>query len=272
MSQTTGDESQDEDGGGGGGGGGGEGGGGADAGTAAESPTGSLRVEGLSAGYGELRIVEGVDLRVDAGEFVAIIGPNGAGKSTLLRSLFGLADRDGGRIAFDGESVEDASTVELVERGMGLVPQEANVFPDLTVMENLRMGAYTTGDLSEETLSRVYDRFPILAERTDQLAGTLSGGQRQMLAISRALVTDPDLLVLDEPSAGLAPDLVLDLFEEIEAINADGTSVLVVEQNAEEILKRADRAYVLTQGQIRREAPAETLLNDETVREEFLGG
>lgn len=231
-----------------------------------------LRVRGFDAGYGELEVVQDVDLDVAAGEYVTIIGPNGAGKSTLLKGLFDLADRQGGTVEFDEQDISEASTVEVVSAGMGLTPQESNVFPDLTVAENLTMGAYTRDDLPQSVLDRVYDRFPILEERTDQLAGELSGGQRQMLAISRALITDPDLLVLDEPSAGLAPDLVQDLFDEIDAINDSGTAILIVEQNAEEILRRADRAYVLTQGQIRREAPAEELLDDETVQEEFLGG
>jgi ABC-type branched-subunit amino acid transport system ATPase component len=231
-----------------------------------------LEVSGFDAGYGDLKIVEGIDLTVSEGEYVTIIGPNGAGKSTLLKGLFGLADRQGGSVTFEGEDISAASTVDIVSGGMGLSPQEANVFPDLTVEENLKMGAYTRESLPQSVLDRVYDRFPVLAERTDQVAGELSGGQRQMLAISRALITDPDLLVLDEPSAGLAPDLVQDLFDDVDEINEDGTAVLIVEQNAEEILGRADRAYILTQGQIQREAPAADLLDDETVQEEFLGG
>ena len=231
-----------------------------------------LRVQEFDAGYGDLQIVEEVSIEVGEGEYVTIIGPNGAGKSTLLEGLFDLADRQGGTVEFDGTDITAASTVEVVSAGMGLTPQEANVFPDLTVQENLTMGAYTRDTLPQSVLDRVYDRFPILQERTDQLAGELSGGQRQMLAISRALITEPDLLVLDEPSAGLAPDLVQDLFDEIDAINDNGTAILIVEQNAEEILSRADRAYILTQGQIRREAPAGELLDDETVQEEFLGG
>ncbi len=231
-----------------------------------------LQLREFDAGYGDLRIVEDVTISVDEGEYVTIIGPNGAGKTTLLEGLFDLADRQGGGIEFDGRDLSSASTVEVVTAGMGLTPQEANVFPDLTVEENLTMGAYTRSDLPQSVLDRVYDRFPILKERTTQPAGELSGGQRQMLAISRALITEPDLLVLDEPSAGLAPDLVQDLFDEIDAINDNGTAILIVEQNAEEILSRADRAYILTQGQIRREAPASELLEDETVQQEFLGG
>jgi branched-chain amino acid transport system ATP-binding protein len=231
-----------------------------------------LQVREFDVGYGDLLIVEDATLDVEAGEYVTIVGPNGAGKSTLLDGLFGQADRLGGEVVFDGTEITDHSTVDIVESGMGLTPQEANVFPDLTVEENLKMGAYTRAELPTSVVERIYDRFPILAERTNQKAGELSGGQRQMLAIGRALVTEPDLLVLDEPSAGLAPDLVQDLFDEIDQINEDGTAVLIVEQNAEEILSRADRGYVLTQGQIQREAPAAELLTDETVREQFFGG
>jgi len=231
-----------------------------------------LEVSGFTTGYDDITIVENIDLSVNDGEYVTVIGPNGAGKSTLLKGLFGLADRQGGTVTFDDENISAASTVEIVGAGMGLVPQEANVFPDLTVEENLKMGAYTRESLPQSVLDRVFEKFPVLAERTDQIAGELSGGQRQMLAISRALINDPDLLVLDEPSAGLAPDLVQGLFDDVDAINEDGTAVLIVEQNATEILGRADRAYILTQGQIRREAPAADLLDDETVQEEFLGG
>jgi branched-chain amino acid transport system ATP-binding protein len=231
-----------------------------------------LSLRDYAAGYGELEIVSGVDLDVAEGEYVTVIGPNGAGKSTLLLSLFGLADRLGGRVEFAGRDISTADTVDVIELGMGLTPQEGNVFPDLTVMENLRMGAYTREELPPDVVGRIFDRFPVLEERPDQPAGELSGGQRQMLAIGRALVTEPDLLVLDEPSAGLAPDLVRDLFDEIDAINDQGRAVLIVEQNAEEILRRADRGYVLTDGRIREEAAAETLLTDETVQERFLGG
>ncbi|MEZ3114414.1 ABC transporter ATP-binding protein [Halobaculum sp. MBLA0147] len=230
-----------------------------------------LRVSGFDVGYGELEIVTDADLTVADGEYVTVVGPNGAGKSTLLNGLFGQADRLGGTVSFDGTDVTDYDTVELVEAGMGLTPQGENVFPDLTVRENLVMGAYTRDGVPSDVVDRIYDRFPILADRTAQKAGELSGGQRQMLAIGRALVTEPDLLVLDEPSAGLAPDLVQDLFDEIDTINEHGTAVLVVEQNAEEILRRADRGYVLTQGTLGEGRPAEELLDDEQFREQFLG-
>lgn len=233
-----------------------------------------LTVSGLYAGYGEgeLTVLEGADLTVNEGEYVGVIGPNGAGKTTLLRAIFGLCDRLDGTIRFDGEDITDMDTVEVLKSGLVLTPQEDNVFPDLTVEENLRMGAYLHDDFPEEALERVYDRFPVLEERTDQYAGQLSGGEQQMVAIGRALMVEPELLVLDEPSAGLAPNLVQGFFDEIDAINDAGTSVLVAEQNAKEVLSRADRAYVLSQGRIRREDDAEALRKDETIQKEFFGG
>lgn len=232
-----------------------------------------LTVSGLHAGYGggELEVLTDIDVTVNEGEYVAVIGPNGAGKTTLLRAIFGLCDRFGGTIRFHESDISRADTVDIVESGMILTPQEDNVFADLTVLENLRMGGYLHDELPDETLQRVYDRFPILEERTDQRASELSGGQQQMLAIGRALMLEPDLLVLDEPSSGLAPNLVQDLFDEIDAINESGTAVLVVEQNAEEILQRADRGYIISQGRIRREDDTETLRRDEEIQAEFFG-
>lgn len=231
-----------------------------------------LNVTGLDAGYEDLQILEDVTVSVEDGEFVAIIGPNGAGKSTLLRSIVGLTDLFDGSVTFDGQELTEMSTVDIIESGIGMVPQESNIFPDLSVEENLKMGAYTRDSLSEAELEDVYERFPVLEKRTDQVAGQLSGGQRQMVAISRALVTDPELLLLDEPSAGLAPDLVQGLFDDITSINEGGTAVLVVEQNAEQILQRAEQGYILTQGRIRTENDAQTMLEDEETRERFFGG
>lgn len=231
-----------------------------------------LSVSGLTAGYGDLQVVEDLDLLVREGEYVAVIGPNGAGKSTLLGAIFGLNDRLDGTITYDGTDIGAADTVDVVKLGLGLTPQENSVFPDLTVAENLKMGAFLRDDVPEDALGRVYERFPILEERTDQQAGSLSGGQQQMLAIGRTLMLDPDLLVLDEPSAGLAPNLVVDIFDEIDAINEGGTAILVVEQNAEEILRRADRGYILSQGRIIRDDSAEALRADDRIQEEFFRG
>ncbi|MFC6721094.1 branched-chain amino acid ABC transporter ATP-binding protein [Halobacteriaceae archaeon SHR40] len=231
-----------------------------------------LAVQDLDAGYGDLQVLDGVDMDVGDEEYVAIVGPNGAGKSTVMKSVFGLTDQMGGEIIFDGEDISDLDPNEIITRGLNYVPQSQNVFAGLTVRENLEMGAYILDELPTERLDEIYDRFPILRERKGQKAGTLSGGQRQMLAMGRALMLDPDLLLLDEPSAGLAPDLVDETLDRIDTINDDGTAVLIVEQNAKEALRRCDRGYVLVQGQNRHEDTGQALLTDQQVREDFLGG
>lgn len=231
-----------------------------------------LEIENLDAGYGDMQILSDVDLRVDEGEYVVIVGPNGAGKSTAMKSVFGLADVMDGTIRFDGDTIVDTTPETLIQHGLAYVPQTENVFPNLTVKENLRMGAYIWKDIDESAYEEVYERFPILEERTDQKAGTMSGGQQQMLAMGRALMLDPDLLLLDEPSAGLAPDLVDDMFDKIDEINDGGTSILMVEQNAKDALERCDRGYVLAQGENRYEDSGDALLADDQVRQQFLGG
>ena len=231
-----------------------------------------LAVEGLDAGYGDLQILEGVDMTVADGEYVAIVGPNGAGKSTVMKSIFGLTAHMGGRVVFDGEDIAGLAPEDIITKGLSYVPQSDNVFPTLSVKENLEMGAYILDSVPEDRLAEVYDRFPILEERKAQTAETLSGGQRQMLAMGRALMLDPDLLLLDEPSAGLAPDLVTETLDRVDAINDAGTAVLIVEQNAKEALRRCDRGYVLVQGQNRYEDTGEALLSNQQVREDFLGG
>ena len=231
-----------------------------------------LSVRSLDAGYGDLQILENVDLDVVDGEYVTIVGPNGAGKSTLMKSVFGLTTYMDGRIEFDGDPIHGRSPEEIIHHGIGYVPQSDNVFPSLSVEENLEMGAYILDSVPDDAMRAVYDRFPILEERRGQKAGTMSGGQQQMLAMGRALMLDPDLLLLDEPSAGLAPDLVDDMFDRIDRINDDGTSILMVEQNAKQALKRCDRSYVLVQGQNRYEEAGDVLLNDPEVRKQFLGG
>lgn len=231
-----------------------------------------LEVSELHAGYGDLQILNEIDLSVDRGEYVTIIGPNGAGKSTLMDSIFGLTTHMGGTVTYDGEDITDLDTEERIRKGINYTPQDDSIFPNLSVMENLKMGAYTQDELSDESLQDVYSRFPVLEERTAQMAETMSGGQRQMLAIARALISEPDLLLLDEPSSGLAPHLVDDLFDKVDEINADGTAILIVEQNAQEILHRADRGYLLTDGEIQRENSAEEMLADKEIRQEFLAG
>jgi len=231
-----------------------------------------LDISGLEAGYGDVKVLHGVDLRVEDGEWVVIVGPNGAGKSTLIKTVFGLADHTSGTITLRGESMTDLRSKEIIRRGISYVPQNDNVFPPLTVAENLRMGAYILEEVPEDTLAEIYELFPILNERRNQKARSLSGGQRQMLAMGRALMLDPDVLLLDEPSAGLAPDLVEETFERIEYINDTGTAILMVEQNAKKALERGDRGYVLVQGRNRFADTADELLGNEEVRQEFLGG
>ena len=231
-----------------------------------------LSVRDLDAGYGDLQVLDGVDIDVGDGEYVVIVGPNGAGKSTVMKSVFGLTTYMGGSVRFDGEEISQRPPEQIIHEGIGYVPQTDNVFGKLSVRENLEMGAYILDEVPEDQIEAVYDRFPILEERSTQKAGTLSGGQQQMLAMGRALMLDPDLLLLDEPSAGLAPDLVAEMFDRIDGINDDGTAVMMVEQNAKEALRRCDRGYVLVQGQNRYQDTGETLLSDQDVRQEFLGG
>jgi branched-chain amino acid transport system ATP-binding protein len=239
----------------------------------AESPEDALLdVQGLDAGYGDLQILTDVDLFVEDGEYVTIVGPNGAGKSTVMKSIFGLTSYMGGRIVFDGTDIAGQNPEKVIHYGVGYVPQNENVFGGLSVLENLEMGAYILDEVPEERLQDTWERFPILEDRQDQKAGTLSGGQRQMLAMGRALMLDPDLLMLDEPSAGLAPDLVEEMFDRIDAINDSGTAVLMVEQNAQEALRRCDRGYVLVDGKNRYVDSGDALLADEQVRRDFLGG
>ncbi|WP_255149237.1 ABC transporter ATP-binding protein [Halorarius halobius] len=233
---------------------------------------GILEVRDLDAGYGDLQILEDVDLDVADGEYVTIVGPNGAGKSTLMKSVFGLTNYMGGSIEFDGKDIAGNKPDEIIHEGLGYVPQNDNIFGTLTVRENLEMGAYILDEVPESRIEEVYDYFPILEERQGQKVGSMSGGQQQMVAMGRALMLDPDLLMLDEPSAGLAPDLVDEMFDRIDRINDDGTAVLMVEQNAKEALRRCDRGYVLVQGQNRYMDAGDALLDDEQVRQDFLGG
>jgi ABC-type branched-subunit amino acid transport system ATPase component len=231
-----------------------------------------LAVRDLDAGYGDLQVLTDIILDVEEGGYVTLVGPNGAGKSTVMKSVFGLTAHIDGSIAFAGETIHGRKPEEIIHEGIGYVPQNENVFSSLSVRENLEMGAYVLDDVPEDRLERIFERFPILEERERQRADTLSGGQRQMLAMGRALMLEPELLLLDEPSAGLAPDLVNELFDRIDAINDAGTAVLMVEQNAKEALRRCDRGYVLVQGENRFMDDGQALLDDEDVRQEFLGG
>jgi branched-chain amino acid transport system ATP-binding protein len=224
-----------------------------------------------SGGAGE--VLHGVSLRAEKGEIVAIIGPNGAGKSTLMRAIFGLIAKSGGRVQFKGEDVTALQPQELVQRGMALVPQERSSFPSLTVAENLEMGAFTRADRRgvRKDIDRLLDRFPIIGRRRDKEAMLLSGGERQFLSIARALMLHPDLMMLDEPSTGLAPKTVEEVFQIVRELNGEGTTVIVVEQNARLALEVADRAYVLETGRIQLEGPGKALLDDDRVRQIYLG-
>ncbi len=231
-----------------------------------------LEVHDLSAGYGDHDILHGLSLHVDPGELVAVIGPNGAGKSTLLKTLAGLVRPRGGRIALRGVDITGAGSQRIVASGLCYVPQEANVFPSLSVWENLTIGAWTAPGPFNERARAVVEFFPVLAERRRARAGTLSGGERQMLAMAMALMVEPRLLLLDEPSAGLAPALQRLMFERIHEINARGIGILLVEQNARASLALCQRAYVLAMGRVRAEGPGETLRDDPEIRRLYLGG
>ncbi|XWK89185.1 MAG: ABC transporter ATP-binding protein [Phormidium sp.] len=231
-----------------------------------------LEVENVFAGYvKDLDILQGVNFKIYPGELVAVIGPNGAGKSTLAKTIFGLLTPHQGKITFKGESIGGLKSDQIVQRGMCYVPQIANVFPTLTVEENLEMGAFIRNDSLQPLKDKIYATFPVLAQRRRQRAGTLSGGQRQMLAMGRALMLQPSLLLLDEPSAALSPILVNNVFEQIRQINSSGTAIVLVEQNARKALEMADRGYVLEAGRDRFTGPGSQLLNDPKVGELYLG-
>lgn len=231
-----------------------------------------LNVKNLVAGYGDLRILEKVNIVVEEGEYVAIVGPNGAGKSTVMKSIFGLTKYISGEIIYEGTDISKFPTEEVIKLGISYVPQNENVFPNLTVRENLELGGYIMKDGKEERILELFDQFPILQSKRNDKTSTLSGGQQQMVAMARALVLSPKLLMLDEPSAGLAPDLVKENFEYVDQIRESGTAILMVEQNAKEALRRCDRGYVLVQGKDRFMDTGEALLDDEHVKKEFLGG
>ncbi|HXJ81712.1 MAG TPA: ABC transporter ATP-binding protein [Candidatus Methylomirabilis sp.] len=231
-----------------------------------------LEIDALRAGYGDHEILRGVDLRVEAGEIVAIIGPNGAGKSTLLKTVAGLLSPRAGDVRLDGEQIGGSAPDAIIRRGLCYVPQEANIFPGLTVEENLTIGGWASPSPWAERARAVVSLFPTLGQRRRQRAGTLSGGERQMLAIAMALMVEPRLLLLDEPSAGLAPALQRMIFDRIRDINARGVAIVLVEQNARESLQLCRRGYVLVMGQTRAEGPGRALLEDPEIRKAYLGG
>ncbi len=237
-----------------------------------ERPDALLVVEDLEAGYGPLQILFGVSLQVGTGEQVLVFGPNGAGKSTLMKALLGLVAPTTGRIAFEGRPINGLPTEAVVRRGIGYVPQLENVFGSMTVMENLEMGGATLGRrVVSRRVQELEERFPLLGERRRQLAQTLSGGQRQILAMARALMQEPRLLLVDEPTAGLAPQAVREIFETVRAISAAGTAVLMVEQNARQALEFVDFGVVLENGSVRISGPAKELRERDDIAALYLG-
>jgi branched-chain amino acid transport system ATP-binding protein len=231
-----------------------------------------LKVQNISGGYGGADILHGVSLAVAAGEIVSIVGPNGAGKSTVMKAIFGLVGVRKGEVFFQDEKITGMRPDLIVRKGMCYVPQEYNIFPTLTVNENLEMGAFVRKDDFSEQIEKVYALFPPIKDRKKQAAGTLSGGLRQMVAIGRALMLDPSLLLLDEPSAGLAPLYIDHIFEQIQKINGLGVGILMVEQNAKQALQFSHRGYILVMGENRYDDTGENLLGNREVAEMFLGG
>ena len=232
-----------------------------------------LSVKDLSVSYGAIRAVRSISFEIKAGEIVTLIGANGAGKSTVLNTLSGLIKPDTGSIVFSGENIAGVKPHKIVEAGLALCPEGRRVFSRMSVAENLEMGGYTHSDEENvETRELVYEHFPRLRERRRQMAGTLSGGEQQMLAMGRALMSRPKLLMLDEPSMGLAPLLIEEIFSIIKTLGAAGTTILLVEQNANMALQVADRAYVLEIGKVVKIGTGEALLHDDDVRKAYLGG
>ncbi len=230
-----------------------------------------LELESVDGGYGDLQVLYDLSLGLGEGEVVCLIGPNGAGKSTVLRTVFGLIEPWSGRVLLRGEEISGTAPEEVVRLGVGYVPQVKNVFGSLTVHENLQIGG-TAREESEGVIADLYERFPLLAEKRGAKARSLSGGQRQVLALARALVMEPDVLLIDEPSAGLAPTVVEDVFESVRTVNELGTSVLMIEQNARAGLGISDRGYVLDQGTVKFAGDADEILDHPEVAELYLGG
>ncbi|MFH0739685.1 MAG: ABC transporter ATP-binding protein [bacterium] len=237
-----------------------------------------LEIKNLKAGYGGMEILKGVDFNIEAGEIVAIIGPNGAGKSTLLKSVFSLADIYSGKIFFKDKDITKLPTYQLISLGISYVPQGRQVFGALTILENLEMGAYTKLKIKNEKLKikdeleeKIYKFFPALKEKQNEMASNLSGGQQQMLAIGRALIQDPELLLFDEPSLGLDPKTMKEVFAKIQEINKEGISIVIVEQNAKQALAIAHRAYVLEDGKVALTGGPE-ILQSEKIKKIYLGG
>lgn len=232
-----------------------------------------LSIKDLQVYYGVIQAIKGISFEVNEGEIIALIGANGAGKTTILHTVSGLIPAKSGSVQFEGKELTKTAPHKIVQMGMAHVPEGRRVFQELTVFENLKLGAYTRKDKAEidRSLKMVYERFPRLEERKKQVAGTLSGGEQQMLAMGRALMSSPKIILMDEPSMGLSPLLVSEIFDIIKSINESGTTVLLVEQNAKKALSIADRAYVLETGNIVLEGGAKDLMNDDSIKKAYLG-
>ncbi|MFA9230590.1 MAG: ABC transporter ATP-binding protein [Microgenomates group bacterium] len=228
--------------------------------------------EAMTGGYGPVDILHGCTIAVEKGQIAVIVGPNGAGKSTAMKAVFGMLNLRGGRVLLDGEDITKLTPQARVRKGMGFVPQTSNIFTSMTVEENLEMGAFIREDDIKSTMAQVYDLFPILKQKRHQSAGELSGGQRQQVAVGRALMTQPKVLMLDEPTAGVSPIVMDELFDRIIEVARSGISILMVEQNARQALDIADKGYVLVQGTNRFTDTGQALLADPEVRRSFLGG
>jgi len=231
-----------------------------------------VELDGVDSGYGDVQVLDDCSLHLDEGEIVCLIGPNGAGKSTVLKTVFGMLTPWEGTVSYHGEDIGGMAPEDIVREGIGYVPQTDNVFGSLSIDENLRMGGVARDSGLESVMGDLYERFPLLDQKQSAKARTLSGGQRQVLAFARALVMEPDVLLIDEPSAGLAPNTAQDVFGHVEAVNDLDTAILMVEQNAVEGLGISDRGYVLDQGTVRFEGEAETLLDSDEVSQLYLGG
>ena len=232
-----------------------------------------LEIKDLEVYYGMIQAIKGISFEVNEGEVIALTGANGAGKTTILHTISGLIAPKKGSITFEGQEITKIPAHKIVENGLAQVPEGRRVFPSLSVLQNLKLGAYTRKDKKEidDTLKMIYERFPRLEERKNQPAGTLSGGEQQMLAMGRALMSKPRIILMDEPSMGLSPIFVNEIFDIIKQVSASGTTVLLVEQNAKKALSIADRGYVLETGKIVKEGKASDLLNDEAVKKAYLG-
>ena len=232
-----------------------------------------LEIKDLEVSYGIIKAIKGISFDVNEGEVIALIGANGAGKTTILHTITGLITADRGTVQFEGKEITKVPAHKIVGMGMAHVPEGRRVFANLTVLQNLKMGAYTRKDKNEieKTLETVYTRFPRLKERQNQMAGTLSGGEQQMLAMGRALMSHPKIILMDEPSMGLSPIFVNEIFDIIQSVSASGTTVLLVEQNARKALSIADRAYVLETGNIVLEGKADELLHNDAIKKAYLG-